>query len=485
MNRRWFYCILFIVTCLKANGQRLRHANSHLEKFANLPELKSSSISICFRNVKTGKIVASLDEDRRLIPASTIKLVTTATVLSAAGENFRYHTQFSLRGIKKEDSTFEGNIEIRGSGDPSFGSGSFVATPRVEQIADTLSILLRNEGIAKINGGILIDHSFITDVPENPEWLYYDIANYYGAGVFGFNVLENTAFISLEKEDQGQACRITNIYPAEMSAHFRNNVLVSTSSSEEAGLYFLGTSLCETLMLNGTLGVKDKVNLIVKSAIPDPSGIYSQMLRSQLFTRGIRMEEINNYSSLSDSGRVILDHRSELLNTLIAYALKNSVNLYCEAFIHLIGAEWNGSTNRQNSLNRVKEYWYSKLGDNTGFKIVDGSGLSRKNLFTASEISQILYIIQEEGKPVGFERLLYDLSENGFVSSPLQKRKSLRGKWGGKTGSMEGVRALAGYIYREDKPRYTFSIIINNYHCSGKIINEKLASLIYELDRIL
>lgn len=199
MNRRWFYCILFIVTCLKANGQRLRHANSHLEKFANLPELKSSSISICFRNVKTGKIVASLDEDRRLIPASTIKLVTTATVLSAAGENFRYHTQFSLRGIKKEDSTFEGNIEIRGSGDPSFGSGSFVATPRVEQIADTLSILLRNEGIAKINGGILIDHSFITDVPENPEWLYYDIANYYGAGVFGFNVLENTAFISLEK----------------------------------------------------------------------------------------------------------------------------------------------------------------------------------------------------------------------------------------------------------------------------------------------
>jgi len=106
-------------------------------------------------------------------------------------------------------------------------------------------------------------------------------------------------------------------------------------------------------------------------------------------------------------------------------------------------------------------------------------------LFTTSEISQILYIIQEEGKPAGFERLLYDLSENGFVSSPLQKRKSLRNKWNGKTGSMEGVRALAGYVYREDNPKYTFSIIINNYHCSGKIINEKLASLIYELDRIL
>lgn len=485
MIRRSVYFFLLIVVCLKVHGQRLKHANSHLEKFANLPELKSSSISICFRNINNGKIVASLDEDRRLIPASTIKLITSATVLTAAGENYRYHTQFSLRGLKKADSTFEGNIEIRGSGDPSFGSSSFVATPNVEQIADTLSILLKNEGIVKIKGGIFIDHSFINDVPENPEWLYYDIANYYGAGVFGFNVLENTAYISLEKEDQGQYCRITNIYPAEMTSHFKNNVMVSVSASEEAGLYFLGTSLCETLMLNGTLGVKDKVNLIVKSAIPDPSGIYSMMLRSQLLTRGISMDEITNSSGLPDSGRVILDHRSESLGALIAYTLKNSVNLYCEAFIHLIGAVWNGSTNRQGSLNSVKAYWYSKLGDKSVFKIVDGSGLSRKNLFTAAEISHILYIIQEGRNPVGFEQLLYDLGENGFVSSDLQKRKTLRGKWSGKTGSMEGVRALAGYVYREDKPKYAFSIIINNYHCSGKIINEKLASLIYDLDRIL
>jgi len=465
--------------------QSSRACQKAVNKFATDEALTGCSMSIALLNADNGKMMASWDEKRKLIPASTLKLITCATAVKQLGSEFTYQTIFSLRGDFFQDSIFIGDIYIEGMADPSFGSENFKETKTIEAIADTLAILLKKNLVKEIVGRVIVNSTFIKDIPENPEWLYYDVANYYGAGVFGFNFLENTSYLQLEKDSLTNQYSIGSVFPKELVSIFQNKIQSSNIiSPDDEEIFFLGSSQCKHLTLNGCLPENAMVNISVKSAIPDPPRTYETILMNQLRVRGIVIEE-NSRRVNRATIRPLYNHASPTLPKMIQYTLKNSVNLYCESFVHLLGYSWFGNTQRSNALHQIEKYWNNLLPEYCKIKMVDGSGLSRKNRINAEAMCLILKEIYRDQQTCHFDQLMYNASESGSLAVPLSKQKTLQGKWLLKSGSMQGIRSYSGYVQFEQSTPYIFSIILNNYDCSSKEIANKIAVLISKLDQAL
>ncbi len=455
-----------------------------VDNLAEQKDLAGSSISITLMNAQTGQIIAEWDKERRLIPASTLKLITCASTLITCSDTLELITPFQLIGKQIQDSIFEGDIVIIGKGDPSFGSGNMKEAMSVSQIADTLMVLLNRLNIREIRGRVIVNSDFIKDVPENPEWLYYDIANYYGAGVYGFNVLENSAYLNLEKVDSTNSYEISSVYPVEVKENFTNKINYSNTSDDEEDLYFLGSSSCNYISLNGKIATEANVATSVKSCLPDPATTYSLMLQNQLITRGLRMNYVYNGAIIKDT-ILIYNHHSPNIKLLVQYTLKNSVNLYCESFVHQIGNTWNKNTDRSKSLRFISDFWNSKIKQPKGVKMIDGSGLSRKNKISSEVLSKILFNILQTKKPEKYYELIPDVTSHPGLGLNKIKGKKLRGVYRLKSGSMDGVRAYSGYLLYNGKPKYILSILINNYDCPSKVISSHVAKLLKEWDGIL
>ncbi|MEP7195123.1 MAG: D-alanyl-D-alanine carboxypeptidase/D-alanyl-D-alanine-endopeptidase [Saprospiraceae bacterium] len=485
-----YFFFIFILTSFISNilnaqsNKQKRHCQNAINNFAKDPQLISSSISICLLNATNGKHVASFDKKRKLIPASTQKLISCATALMVLGDSFSYVTPFEFIGRFDKDSIFKGNILIRGVGDPSFGSGILNEANSINKIADQLTIALRNNGINKIIGKILVESDFIHNIAENPEWLYFDIGNYYGTGVYGFNVLENSAKISIEKKAQSNVIQITNVYPAELKDDLINRMYSTESiSSKNNQFYVIASSICNELNVYGEILKSDSIKIDIKSCIPNPANLYPSILAEQLEIRGI---DVISDSTILEPGYSTFNfsNSSPPMKILVSYTLKNSNNLYCESFIHTLGNRWLHNTDRTRTLDSLMNFWNTKLDQSISIKMVDGSGLSRKNRMSSEALSTMLQIIYSKYLP-NYYNFLNDPAKSGSLSTFLSKEKNIEGKFFLKSGSMEGIKSYAGYLLYPNSKKIVLSIFVNNYDCSSSEINNKIANLLVDLHHSL
>ena len=117
-------CILFIFCVVNLNFGQINIQNE-LDKFINDPNLTHASISVNVIDLETNISITSNNPKLRLATASTAKLFSSATALEILGENFRAQTRMYYDGKIDSAGILQGNIWIRGGGDPSFGSKYF------------------------------------------------------------------------------------------------------------------------------------------------------------------------------------------------------------------------------------------------------------------------------------------------------------------------------------------------------------------------
>ena len=190
-----FVVILFYSFCgnlLFSQKVALNHkVQKIINDFAKDTVLHSASISISVIDLEHNKFIGQFDPNRSLIPASSQKVLSTAALLDKAGSDFKYKTNFYLQGMKSVgDSSFIGKIIVEGVADPSFCSYAQEGAMGAQELMLILRDKLLQMGIRKIKGNVVVNSNYIKDIPENPEWLWYDLGNYYGAGCFGLNVYE-------------------------------------------------------------------------------------------------------------------------------------------------------------------------------------------------------------------------------------------------------------------------------------------------------
>ncbi|MES2795101.1 MAG: D-alanyl-D-alanine carboxypeptidase/D-alanyl-D-alanine-endopeptidase [Bacteroidota bacterium] len=442
--------------------------------------LENGTLGVSIRNCKTGNQLIGFNEKKALRPASTLKLVTTATALALLGENFRYSTHLETRGIIRNDTLF-GNIIIRGSGDPTLGSWRFDETLDYSRLFVDWATKINQLKIKVITGDIIANAEAFSDnnVPET--WQWGDMGNYYGAAGFGININENlfrahfaTGKISNEK---------TNLFKIEPSIQDTDiiNSVVADKETHFDDVLFFSAPISNLILAKGKLPL-NRADFIVKGSIPNPPDLTTHLLKNALGKMNIIV--LNKEKVEENSPSQIVDIvKSPSLFEMSLYCNYESINLYAECLLKTIPATESKKANTENGIEILRKYWEDKSLNLKGLYMKDGSGLSTSNTITANLMTEIL--AKAPGLPFfnAFHQSIPVLGRDGTVKN-IAKNKIWAKNFSVKSGTIEKAKAFAGYFKNKNGDLFSFAIMANQFEGSESGMSRELAKLfeaMYEL----
>lgn len=462
-------------------------------------------VALSVRRVNDGKVIFGQNDFTSLSTASTLKLVSTATALATLGSTYSYTTTLEYDGVIL-DSTLQGNLYLRGTGDPSLGSGRFTGYPAWAALLKAISGSVRQAGIRRIDGAVIGDASFYDDQPIPDSWPFSDLGNYYGAGLFGLNFNENLYRVYFKSGPSvAVPAPVLRTDPAMPFLTFNNRVTIGPANSgDEVNIY--GAPFQNTAMLDGTIPAISSGNnpeFAVKGAMPDPAYFTAYAITEQLRRDSIRVAgTATSYrpgapvpGTLSASADVasirnealgsrpaarteIARYVSPPLSDLVRETNFQSINLYAEALMRSAARQIKQApTNWPESISAVTGFWKSKGIDMAGFRPRDGSGLSTTGALTADNLTNILTAMTREGAYPAFYASIPVVGQTGTVRG-LAKGTKAAGNVRAKSGTIEGVRAYAGYFTATDGTLMSFSFMINKY------AEGKYAALTPQIERL-
>lgn len=458
--------LLFISTACfsQSTKEKLHTAFSIFEKDE---QFKYASIGLLVINSNTGEIVFDKNAYLGFAPASTQKIVTSAAAYELLGKDFTYKTQFSYDGIITKD-VFKGELVIKPSGDPSLGSWRWKQTS-ADSIFSRLSGALKQHNIKFINGRIELRNTSWESQATPNGWIWEDVGNYYGAGAYQLNWHENSYDLELKPgSNVGDSVKILKTEPAISVLTFVNELTTAKAGSgDNAVIYLPERGMIG--FLRGTIPAgTDK--FVIRGSLPMPEKTFVSAMESGLMKSSIVMHaKTNPYLGTKSTGKpVVLKNEKPLytnisptLDSLNYWFMKESINLYGEAFVKTIAQQKNGFGSTADGLDIIRKFWNARGIQSGELKIKDGSGLSPANRLTPHALVEIL---QYAAKQSWFSSFYHAL--------PLQNNIKM------KSGYIGGVRSYAGFIKSKTGEAYTFSFIINNFDGSPSSVREKMWKLL-------
>lgn len=451
------------------------------------PYMRGASFSLVVKDVQEGRTVYCYDTDRLQSPASVLKTVATATALEILGEDYRYPTTLEYDGIL-ENGTLEGNLYIKGSGDPSLGSSHFALGQN--KFLSTWIAALQKAGIKHITGSVISDESIFDTEGVSIKWLREDMGNYYAPGSYGISIFDNMYKLSLQTGAAGTRPVLKGTEPDIPFIRFKNYLKAAPVSSDSA--YIIGAPLDDVRYLYGVLPANREA-YVLKGDIPDPALYLARYLTDQLQQKGIRVDgspscyriEVEENRWKKGERKEIVTTYSPTLREIASVCNHVSHNLYADALVKTVGLQYKPRRNEMiSSFGRgvqvVKEYWEKKGLDVFPLRMNDGSGLAPADKVSAGFMGELLvYMATESAVSDAFIASLPQAGIEGSVRNFLKGSK-LQGKAHLKSGGITGVRSYAGYITKDGKT-YAVAVFSNNYSCPMSRMTGALEKLLLQL----
>jgi D-alanyl-D-alanine carboxypeptidase/D-alanyl-D-alanine-endopeptidase (penicillin-binding protein 4) len=472
-----FTGIFVITTGFGFSQNPINSVQQKITDWQNTSALANASVSIAVADCKSGESLLQSDPQLSLVPASILKVVTTATALEVFGPDFRFNTTLSYSGNLRNDTLF-GDLQIIGGGDPTLGSEYF---PESKNFQGKWVKALQSKNIKVITGNLILDASIYESQSIPNTWIWEDIGNYYGAGASGISVFDNLYEIHLKSENvAGKPTRITGIDPEIPNLDLTNEVLSSDINSDQA--YVFGSPMENRRVIRGTIP-KNQSDFVVKASVPDPSMLLASEFRKTLTSSGITLSGETKYEKAKDITNQIAIIQSPPLRDIIKVTNHESVNLFAEHLLKHLAFQKTGLGTSKDGCKFVVQFWKDKGLDMTGFFMNDGSGLSRFNAITASQMVAILsYMKTGSANSTDFYQSLAAVGNGTLtvftdVSFPNECLRA-------KSGSMTRVRCYAGYLTSISGRQLSFAIMLNNFSCSQKEATREIEELLVELRKI-
>ena len=453
-------CLVVIISFPQTINQKLQKA---FEQFEKDPQLKYATSSLYVINAKTGKVVFDKNSRTGLAPASTLKVITSATAFELLGKDYRYKTEIGYLG-KKQDSSISGDLIIIGNGDPTFGSWRWETT-KPEIILDEVASALYTEGIRLFKGtcDIVTEHFETQSIPDG--WIWQDLGNYYGAGPSALNWRENQFDIILASGTKiGDSVRVVGTkLPIDGFQVLSEAKSAAKGTGDDSFVYLpIGDN---QIIVRGTIPLNEK-KFAVSASIPEPGKQFVTELLDTLSSRRIAVgkEAGNSTSTQSEANlrinplfKIIYQHYSPSLDSIIYWFNKKSINLYGEALIRTLAYEKDGFAATGNGVSIMKNFWKAKGLDEDELNVSDGSGLSPQDRVTThAEVEVLKYARSRSWFP--------------YLSTSLPEYNGMTMK----SGTIKDVKGFCGYHKSKDGTEYIFSFLVNNYNGSTTQVVNKM-----------
>lgn len=473
---------IFIILPFSLLGQQTPLQNE-LKALISDADLKNASVSFYAFDIENNLPVAFHDENRALIPASTMKLLTTATAFEIFGKETRFKTSILYHGqIDTVNKVLNGNIIIKGGGDPALGSHRF--QKHYGAIFQKWATEIKKLGVNSINGAIIADATiFNNQIPST--WIWGDIGNYYGAGANGLSVYENFYTISLKSASEvGGKVEINSVTPIIPNLDLTNHLI--SNGVEKDLAYIYGGPNQFNRFISGSIP-KNRNEFTIKGSIPNPELLAAFLLNNKLNEIGVKTKNEFLSANMEDSlynfkeAKEITYIESPTLFELIKLTNLHSINLYAEHLINHIGLKQNGFGSTISGTEAVRSFWNKKGIDVEGMILFDGSGLSRFNSLTSKQLVDVLiYMYQKSTNKTDFYNTLSVAGKSGTLIN-IGKNSAAEGNIYAKSGYMNRVRSYAGYTKTKSGRTIAFAVIVNNYNCSAAAMKIKLEKIMIRM----
>jgi D-alanyl-D-alanine carboxypeptidase/D-alanyl-D-alanine-endopeptidase (penicillin-binding protein 4) len=442
-----------------------------VEAFQSGPAARFGTIALSVRRVSDGTELIGYNAHQSLPSASTLKLITTATAMAVLGSTYTYTTTLEYDGTIK-DSTLMGNLYIRGSGDPSLGSWRFPNYYDLNALLKYWSAAVKAAGIRRIQGTVVGDASLYDELTTPDTWPFGDLGNYYGASLSALNINENLyrVFFKTGKSVNVPAS-VLRTDPAIPYLAFRNTVVTDAANTgDQVNIY--GTPFMNQQWLTGKVPIGEPANeFSVKGSLPDPAFFAAYALHRQLGQDTVLVSGspssvgggLPNSFPATGKRTVLNQHRSPTLVELVLQTNFQSINLYAEALLRTTAMTLNKTVRSTSaSIDELIKFWRNKGINLDGFRIRDGSGLSAVGALTADNMTSILSTMGREKAFPQFYETIPIVGQTGTVKA-LARGTAAAGNIRAKSGSIEGVRAYAGYFTAADGERMSFCVLVNKF----------------------
>lgn len=459
------------------NVQSVPDLQAKIRSILLRPQLQRAQIGVKVVSLDSGKVVFEENAEKYFMPASNMKNFTVSTALEKLTPDFRFVTSVYAASMPDASTgTIRGDLIIYGRGDPSI-STAFNDKDYFKGM-DALAQKIVGAGVKRIEGNLVGDESYFTGDAIPSTWEWDDLQWYYGAEVSALTVNDNALDLIVSPGSAVGAPANVQLLPAAIGVILVNNTTTGAAGSARSiGIRRkLGTNVIEVF---GSIprGAAAYTNYV---SVPKPAMVFVSMLRQLLEQKGVVITgqtrtvdaEFRRSAPLPANLVEVTKLESPPLGTIAAKTLKPSQNLYTELILRALGEKIGDKTNpRWTSVDRgiaVVDKFLQEIGVAPGSVLMyDGSGLSRHDLITPSAVAQVYAYMSGKSR---FAPIWRDALTIAGVDGTLANRfKGTRGENNvrGKTGTIDQVSSLSGYLTTAAGERLAFSIVTNNLPTPG------------------
>ena len=410
----------------------------------------ATDVALKIVSLDNNQVLYDHNSKKLMRPASNLKILTTSTALCTLGKNFAIPTQVFYSGTV-EDSSLNGDLYIKGYGDPDFSS---------DELAELVTDVKTKLGIKAIAGNIIGDASYFDDKRWGVGWMWddepFDFAAYNSALSINHNCVQVCVMPGKAIGDTA----VVTIDPPTHYVSFENSAVTDTTDS-----LVISRKYDERLNVITVNGVKKLDTVMHKEGITvrGPELYFLTLAKEELEKQNVSVSGDPKLGTV-DSTDILVTQHLQPIDSMIVFLNKVSDNLSAENTLKIIGAETVGIPgSTENGIHTVKRI-LSQFGvDSLSFLMVDGSGVSHYNLMTSENYIKIL-------KGMYNRKDVFDLF---FTSLPIagvdgsledrMRNSPAQGNLHAKTGTISGVSTLAGYVRTADNELLAFSMMMQNF----------------------
>ncbi|GJD24127.1 probable D-alanyl-D-alanine carboxypeptidase [Rivularia sp. IAM M-261] len=437
---------------------------SNLDTVINRPLFNRVRWGLLVQNLN-GQTLYNRDANKLFTPASNTKLLTTAAALQQLGANFRIRTS-----VYQEAN---GVLRVVGRGDPSITDTQLTA----------LAKQLKAKGITRINK-LIADDSFVQGDVVVPSWQWEDIQSDYGAAFGSFVVNENAFTIRLAPQAVGRPLQINWAEPNEARIWRLLNLSATAANDQPTDLSVTRDLSGNVLRIQGQLAANASP-FAVTLPVVDPNFFFLRRFRTALASEGITLNETAVEATGATTTEVAAI-QSPTLGELAAKTNVDSNNLYAESLLNALAVRQTrkpGQTTSALGLEVLKTTLTQLRVNPTSYFIVDGSGLSRKNLISPEALVQVLQGMAKVPTASIFRASLPIAGRTGTLKNRFRGTPA-EGIVVAKTGTVGGVVSLSGYITTVNYEPLVFSVIVNQTEQPARVLRQAVDEMVVTMTQL-
>jgi serine-type D-Ala-D-Ala carboxypeptidase/endopeptidase (penicillin-binding protein 4) len=432
----------------------------------------------------SGEMLYEKNADKYFVPASNMKLLTTALALDTLGTDYRFRTTIETNGALSADGKLSGDLILVGRCDPNLSNRKFPFDTKEEfdgppekalvELAD--AVVAR--GVREVSGDVVGDDSYFPRERYPDGWEIDDMVWEYGAAISAIVVNDNTVTLTLTPgEKTGESVQAV-MEPPEQEFVVKNEV-TTVGAKEKADLRLTREPGAGTVVVSGTLSARTSPRKLVL-AIQEPAEHAAALLSRLLAERGVKVDgkaRAQHEPDAVETARTVLaEHLSVRLGDGVKLVNKISQNLHTEVLLRA-SARQSGLWSDPEDLLKFPKAFYAKVGIREDDVVqTDGSGLSRHDLVTPRAFVTLLQYAEKQVWFAAYYASLPVAGVDGTLNERM-KESAIAGRIHAKTGSVSHVRTLSGFAETPGGRRMIFSFLSNNQEGKNHEVHDALDGL--------